>query len=152
MRNEKLLAAIFCAAIAGMQAPAFAAGSHAGGHGVSDNIGQPGHAGDVDRTIHVEMGEMFFLPGDLKVEQGETIRFVVTNKGELVHEFNIATEEMHMAHNSEMMMMFENGTLEADRINHAAMSESDMAHDDANSLLLEPGQTAESDSLRQQRR
>ena len=29
------------------------------------------------------------------------------NKGELVHEFNIATKAMHLKHQSEMMMMVE---------------------------------------------
>ncbi len=121
-----------------------AAGSHDGGHGHEgdQNIGQAG-SGHVDRVIHVDMGEMFFSPDVINVHSGETIRFTIRNTGEFVHEFNIGTAEMHMAHTEEMMHMMDKGILEADRINHHMMSSADMAHDDPNSALLEPGETTE---------
>ncbi len=97
----------------------------------------------VDRVINVSMGEMYFSPSDLQVRRGETIRFVVENEGDFVHEFNLGTSEMHLSHEDEMMMMFESGALEADRINHDMMNMTEMAHDDANSVLLEPGETGE---------
>lgn len=48
-----------------------------------------------------------------------------------------------ITHAREMMMMTDSGVLEVDRINHAGMNAGEMAHDDPNSVLLEPGKTAE---------
>lgn len=135
------------AATLAFTAPVFAAGSHVDGHGhgsgLMKTIGAPGATEDVDREIQVELGEMFFSPANIEARRGETIRFVVTNSGEFVHEFNIATADMHLQHHEEMMQMMESGALEADRINHAMMMEGHMAHDDPNSVLLEPGKSAE---------
>ncbi len=122
---------------------AIAGGAHSGGHEDGKDIGQAGKAGHVDRVIKVKMGEMFFSPSDIEVQKGETIRFVVTNTGEFVHEFNIATKDMHLAHADEMMKMMDSGALEADSINHDLMNATGMAHKDANSILLEPGKSAE---------
>lgn len=58
------------------------------GHGKED-IGQPGVASAVTRTVDVEMGDIFFMPKNIDVKPGETIRFVLRNKGALLHEFNI---------------------------------------------------------------
>ena len=83
-----------------------------------------------------------------RVKKGETIRFVLKNKGEVVHEFNIGTAKMHKAHRKEMMMMVEHGVLEPDRINHVRMKMDmgggkTMEHNDPNSALLEPKKSAE---------
>lgn len=127
-----------------------AAGSHGGGHGHGDkhavDIGTAGDPSKVDRTITIEMYDNYFEPKTLDLKEGETVRFVVVNKGEFVHEFNIATAEMHAAHQKEMMQMMEAGVLEMDRIRHDKMNHGDghgMKHDHANSALLEPGQTGE---------
>ena len=125
---------------------ASAAGSHSGGHG--EQIGQPGGSSGNARTIQVTMADSYFQPEAITVEPGETIRFVVRNAGELVHEFNIGTAEMHRAHAPEMMMLVEHGVLEADRINHKAakaMKESmgHGLHAEGNSVMLEPGKTGE---------
>lgn len=111
-----------------------------------DEDGHAGQAGDpaaVDRTIEVVMGDVFFEPAVVKVAPGETIRFRVRNDGNVVHEFNIGTSEMHEGHQAEMVMMVEMGVLELDRINHDMMGEGGMNHDDPNAVLLEPGQSAE---------
>lgn len=129
--------------------PVLAAGSHEGGHGHgSGNIGEPGKAAEVTRTVEVTMEDIYFEPESIEVKPGETIRFVVTNTGEFVHEFNIGTPEMHAAHQEEMRMMMDHGVLEADKIHRDRMKmEMDdghtMAHDDPNSVLLESGETAE---------
>lgn len=144
-----LAAAAFCAVIALSAPAAFAAGSHEGGHGHgSSNIGEPGKAAEVSRTVEVTMEDIYFEPETIEVKPGETIRFVVTNVGEFVHEFNIGTPEMHAAHQEEMMMMMEHGVLEADKIHRDKMKMDmgdghSMAHDDPNSVLLESGETAE---------
>ena len=59
----------------------------------------------------------------IKVKKNETIKFVVQNKGELVHEFNIATKEMHLKHQPEMMMMVEHEILLVDKIDKKKMME-----------------------------
>lgn len=55
-------------------------------------FGKEGDPKKVDRTIAVDMNDMMrFVPGDIKVKQGETIRFVVRNKGKVLHEMVIGT-------------------------------------------------------------
>ncbi|MBC8338349.1 MAG: cupredoxin domain-containing protein [Rhodospirillales bacterium] len=129
---------------------AFAAGSHGGGHGHSgaSPIGKAGKAADVSRTINVKMHDNYYEPKQFNVKGGETIRFVIKNAGQFVHEFNIGTKDMHKAHDKEMMMMVEHGALEPDRINHDKMKMDmgrgmTMEHNDPNSVLLEPGKSAE---------
>lgn len=126
-----------------------AAGSHGDDHGHSRkaevNIGMQGDPARVSRTIQITMFDNYYEPKSLNLKEGETVRFVVTNKGEFVHEFNIATAEMHVSHQGEMMEMMDRGILEMDRIRHDLMGHGTggMSHDHANSALLEPGQTAE---------
>lgn len=136
-------------------APSYAAGPHSGGHGHADekaghgfDFGAPGKASDVTRTVDITLKENFFEPESIDVKSGETIRFRVSNQGELVHEFNIGTAAMHARHQKEMMTMMEHGALEADKINHDMMKMDmgggkTMEHNDPNSVLLEPGKSAE---------
>lgn len=94
------------------------------------------------------MFDNYYKPKSLNILEGETVRFVVENAGEFVHEFNIATAKMHEAHRPEMLMMFEHGVLEPDRINREAAKAMQASmghgmHDEPNSVLLEPGKTGE---------
>ena len=111
-------------------------------------MGEPGNAAEASRTIEIVMYDNYYEPEQLDVTSGETIRFVLKNEGDFVHEFNIATADMHASHGPEMMMMMEHGVLEPDRINWdaaKAMQESmgHGMHEEANSILLEPGQSGE---------
>ena len=129
-----------------MSAGAFAAGAHGGGHGASS--GEPGKASEVARTITAEMYDNYYEPEEITVKPGETVRFVVENKGSLVHEFNIGTPAMHESHQKEMMMMVEHGVIQGGKLNHDMMNMDmgnghSMKHDDPNSVLLEPGQSKE---------
>jgi len=135
-------------------AAAQAGGNHAGSHGHGSNaaIGTPGRPAQVSRTVEVSMNDSYFEPESIRVEAGETVRFVIRNEGELVHEFNIGTPEMHAAHQEEMLAMMRHGVLLADRIDHERMRKDmgggqtmmhAMRHDDPNSVLLEPGQSGE---------
>ena len=68
--------------------------------------------------------------------------------GELVHEFNIATKEMHIKHQPEMLKMVAMEILLGDRIDkkkmkEAAKSDHSMAHSHSNSVLLEPNNIGE---------
>ena len=121
-------------------APAYAAGS---GHSHGADIGRAGAPAEVDRVVEVAMDEMRFEPSDLTFEPGQTVRFVVTNIGEMVHEFSIGTDAMHDAHADEMRRMLESGVMTAGEVHEAEMREAGMAHEDPNSVLLEPGETAE---------
>lgn len=124
-------------------APAFADVGH------GDNpAGEAGKAADVSRTINVTMYDNYYEPAEIPVKGGETVKFVVLNKGEFVHEFNIGTAKMLMDHAPEMQMMVDHGILEADRINHemAKKMQKEMGHgmhDSPNTALLEPGKTGE---------
>ncbi|WP_306006483.1 cupredoxin domain-containing protein [Aquicoccus porphyridii] len=111
------------------------------GHG--DGIGEPGDAAQVDRTIMIEMDEMKYSPDSIEVAPGETIRFEVKNVGRVVHEFNIGTSETWNGHLGEMQTMMREGMMTVRSINHDRMMEAGMMHDDANSVLLEPGETGE---------
>ncbi|MEQ9639446.1 MAG: cupredoxin family protein [Alphaproteobacteria bacterium] len=160
MKPIQILCAAACgAAIVGaglaLASPSYAAShGHGGGHGhgkghsMSSATGAAGKASDVTRTVEVTMRDNFYEPENIAIANGETVRFVITNAGELVHEFNIGTAAMHAKHQEEMMMMVEHGALEADRIHHDRMKMDmgggkTMEHNDPNAVLLEPGQSGE---------
>lgn len=126
------------------------------GHGWA--FGEPGKASQVTRTIMITMRDTSYEPKSVMVRPGETIRFVLKNTGQLLHEFNLGTQEMHAKHQKEMEEMLNSGAITATGINHAAMnshtnmasmdhSKMDMSkpmrHDDPNAVLVEPGKTAE---------
>ena len=113
------------------------------GHAHGSMIGQPSKASTADRTVQIKLSEMAFEPERLLVGAGETIRFVVTNEGQLLHEFNLGTVAMHEAHRKEMAEMMEHGALTPTGMDHSKMGHGHMQHDDPNSVLVEPGQTAE---------
>ena len=111
-------------------------------------IGEKGKLSEVNRTIEIKMYDNYFEPNKLNVKKDETIKFIVYNYGEFVHEFNIATKEMHIKHQSEMMKMVENEILFLDRIDRDKMKEiskkdHSMAHSHSNSVLLEPNKIGE---------
>ena len=108
-------------------------------------IGEKGKEANIDRVITVLMYDNYYEPNQIKVKKNETIKFLVQNKGELVHEFNIATREMHLKHQPEMMKMVENEILLVDKIDKQKMKEASkknpaMAHSHSNSVLLSPGE------------
>ena len=109
-------------------------------------IGEKGNEKDVTKVITVKMFDNYFEPNEIKVKKGQTIKFIVKNLGELVHEYNIATKEMHLKHQPEMAKMVDHEILLADKIDKNKMKEMAkkdhaMAHQHSNSLLLEPKQT-----------
>lgn len=115
------------------------------GHG-KDDIGQPGAAAEVTRTVEVKMGDISFEPKNIDVKPGETVRFVLRNEGSLLHEFNIGKAAAHAAHQKEMVTMVQNGTLTptgAKAHSMGGMKMVGMEHNDPNSVLIEPGATKE---------
>lgn len=62
-------------------------------------FGQQGNPKKTTRTITIDMADtMRFGPADITVKEGETIRFVVANKGKMMHEMVIGTMEELKAH------------------------------------------------------
>lgn len=106
--------------------PALAAGEH------SYAFGHPALANAATRTVDVTLGDMYFEPKALEVKAGETVRFVLHNKGQVEHEFSLGDAAMHARHQKEML-------------EHAAMGHSmaGMQHDDPNTVMVAPGQSAE---------
>ena len=108
-------------------------------------IGSVGDAKDVTRIIKVVMYDNRYEPNLFKIKAGETIKFVIENAGDLVHEFNIANKMMHLKHQPEMEKMVENEILLVDSIDKKKMEQMSkidktMAHSHNNSILLEPKQ------------
>ena len=111
-------------------------------------IGEKGDPSKIDRTIEIEMYDNYYYPTQIEVKKGETIKFIVKNLGELVHEYNIGTKEMHIKHQPEMAKLVEHEILLADKIDHEKMKkmskkDHSLGHSHANSVLLEPNETGE---------
>ena len=116
--------------------------------GSMNMIGKKGNPSEVEKVIKVKMYDNYYEPKKFKVKKNQTIKFIVYNYGKLVHEFNIATKEMHLKHQPEMMRMVENEILLADRIDKKKMKElskkdHSMSHSHSNSVLLEPNEIGE---------
>ena len=111
-------------------------------------IGEEGNMSEVSKVIEVKMYDNYYEPSEFKINKNQTIKFIVYNYGELVHEFNIATKTMHLKHQPEMMKMVENEILLVDKIDKKRMKElskkdHSMSHSHSNSVLLEPNQSGE---------
>lgn len=62
-------------------------------------FGREGDPKKVTRTIRVAMDDrMRFVPGTVKVRKGETVRFVVANKGAVLHEMVLGTPQALREH------------------------------------------------------
>ena len=111
-------------------------------------IGSKGDPNDVTRVIEVKMYDNYYEPSSIQVKKGETVKIIVKNLGELVHEYNIGTKKMHIDHQPEMARLIEHDILLGDRIDHKKMKEMSkkdhsLGHKHANSVMLEPNKTGE---------
>lgn len=99
--------------------------SHADGKH-EDEIGKPGSASQVGRTVQIDMSDaMRFTPSSVDVRQGETVRFVVKNSGQVKHEMALGTEKELKEH-YELMKKIPG-----------------MEHADENMVTVAPGKTGE---------
>ncbi|MEN4827305.1 cupredoxin family protein [Pseudomonas sp. P39-UII1] len=114
--------------------------------GKSFAFGEPAPAAKATRTVEVVLKDIAFEPQSLKVKAGETVRFVLINKGQLPHEFNLGDKAMHAEHQKEMVAMqgklFTAG-MNHDGMDHGQMNHGDHGHDAGNTVLVQPGQRAE---------
>lgn len=114
--------------------------------GKSFTFGEPAPAAKATRTVEVVLKDIAFEPQSLKVKAGETVRFVLINKGQLPHEFNLGDKAMHAEHQKEMIAMqgklFTAG-MNHEGMDHGQMNHGDHGHDAGNTVLVQPGQRAE---------
>lgn len=94
------------------------------------SAGQPGDPKKPARIVMVTMretedGKMIYVPNKVDVKRGEQIRFIVTNAGEIPHEFTLASVEDNLKHAEEMK------------------KNPEMEHDDPNSKTIQPKKKAE---------
>lgn len=99
--------------------------------------GMPGDPAKVTRTILIVAKDTEFNLKKIQVMDGETVRFVIRNKGELLHEFTIGSHEMQKQHQAEMTKMMDEGHMTATKMMPG------MEHSHGNSAMIEPGQQAE---------
>ena len=116
--------------------------------GSMKTIGEEGNMSEVSKVIVVKMYDNYYEPSEFKINKNQTIKFIVHNYGELVHEFNIATKEMHLKHQPEMMKMVVNeiivgGKIDKKKMQEMSKTDHSMSHSHSNSVLLEPNQSAE---------
>lgn len=131
MKSIPNIAPIILLAITALALPSasLASGTHSHEHKQDSEetaIGKPGVAAGVTRTISVEMNDsMRYAPSAIHVSQGETIRFVIKNSGQLKHELSLGTEQELLEH-LEVMKKYP-----------------DMVHDEPNKITLTKGQQGE---------
>jgi uncharacterized cupredoxin-like copper-binding protein len=93
------------------------------------SAGVPGDPKRPARTVLITMregdGKMMFIPAQLTIKRGEQVRFVLTNVGQLEHEFVLATTGENLKHYEEMK------------------KNPDMEHDDPNARRVKPKQKDE---------
>jgi uncharacterized cupredoxin-like copper-binding protein len=57
---------------------------------------------NADRTIEVDMVDIAFEPDTLEIEEGQTVRFVFSNAGEVAHDAFIGDSDAQQDHEDEM--------------------------------------------------
>ena len=111
-------------------------------------IGEKGKLSEVNRTIEIKMYDNYFEPSKIIVKKGETIKFVITNLGEMVHEYNIGTKEMHIKHQPEMQRLVDYeillaGSIDMEKMKKMSKDDHSLSHSHSNSIMLEPKKTGE---------
>ena len=126
MKSRNFLIALPAVFLAMSGMSAMAAGKHAGSHGGVEEIGKPGVAANVTRTVNVDMtDDMRFHTSKIAVKQGETIRFVAKNSGKVKHEMVLGTAKELKEHYEVMK------------------KNPEMEHADANMVTVAPGKSGE---------
>ncbi len=107
---------------------------HGAGHGAGHATqnaeqkpwGIPGDAAEATRTVHIRMNDqMRFVPDRLDVKEGETVRLVLHNDGQLLHEF-VLGDRAQLDEHAAMMLQQPN-----------------MAHTGMDMLHVQPGEEGE---------
>jgi uncharacterized cupredoxin-like copper-binding protein len=96
----------------------------------SKNYGSPADVNNIDRLIEITANDNSFVPTSIAVSRGETIKFIVTNKGKLPHEWVLGTEDEQIKHNTQMSAMTH------DEIHEHMQNDED-------GIVIQPNQTQE---------
>ena len=140
-------------ALAGLTIPTLAAPAHAApghaapGHGAKE-FGQAVPAAQAKRTVTITMKDNEYEPKSVTVKAGEVVRFIVVNKGDLLHEFAVGRPQDHVEHQKMMAMMMDHGMITPTAIDHKKMKMDHGGHmhshgPESGSVLVEPGKRAE---------
>lgn len=88
-------------------------------------VGVTGNEGDVTKTVNVDLLDTmrFGFSSKPEISEGDVVRFVITNKGKIPHEFSIGNQQEQDAHREAMRKT------------------PDMKHEDGNSVTVDPGKT-----------
>lgn len=115
--NRRLLTVLLAIATVALPIPGHA-------HEADFSAGVPGDPKKPARVVLVNMqeapGKMMFVPARIEIKRGEQIRFMLSNSGELDHEFVLATTEENLKHAEEMK------------------KNPEMEHDDPNARRVKP--------------
>lgn len=121
-------AKVFVTALAALSwsIAAFASPGH---DGTERAYGEPGNPKKPARVVQIVMrdadGKMEFLPNRVEIKQGEQVKFVLRNNGELDHELVLGTLAENLKHGEQMQ------------------KNPDMEHDDPNARRLAPKKTSD---------
>ncbi len=88
-------------------------------------VGQLGDPGKVSRTVEISLVDNRFKPDEIKVKQGETVKFVLRNTGKKKHEVMIGSMAQLDKH-AKMLKQYP-----------------DMEHSDPNMVSVDPGKSGE---------
>lgn len=128
MRCQHKIAIFFASILASAAFGSGAADHQHGSHSHSlSEVGKPALAKKANKTAKVSLTDsmqvVFAKPVEIKA--GDIVRFVVTNTGQIDHEFSIGNDKEHEAHR-EMMKQMPN-----------------MVHQDGTTISLKPNETKE---------
>ncbi len=113
-------------AVSAQAASGVSAHAHEHDGDATGTAGGPGKASDVTRTVRIDAGDTTFNVKQIQVKAGETIKFVITSKSSIPHEFVIASHDEHLEHRKMMQEM-------------AGMT----MDDEPNAVTIDPGQFKE---------
>lgn len=88
-------------------------------------VGKPANASQANKVIHVDLLDSmkFEFKERMTIKQGDIVKFIVTNQGEIDHEFSVGSEEEQKAHLEMMKQM------------------PDMVHNDGTTITVKPRET-----------
>ena len=116
--------AAFVLTVALASGAAFAAAGPPGHSHETFSAGEPGDPKKPARIVLINMregdGKMMFMPDRVEIKRGEQVRFMISNSGELEHEFVLATTAENLKHAEEMK------------------KNPEMEHDDPNARRVKP--------------
>jgi len=132
MRTSYLTSGLLSLSLGLLTTTAWASGEHNSSHGTMDSA-------DIDRTIQLDAGDMWFDRDNMQIKAGETLKFEVTNTGNLEHEFVLGDPAAQTAHREMMQKMSGNGE-------HGSHGGHDMAEGEHGgqmpTMTIAPGETA----------